>query len=137
MSKGKLDTFSFASAAIGSMLVAAGITGVAHAGERNVKVYTTDRNKGGVLTAQINWVRDGNAYKGSIQGKYEDREADGYCVQGFKTGGKQRLPLGPPACPEGHSFEFNQRFTKAAKAAVEVCRVNNKTHALANCSGWK
>ena len=106
--------------------------------QRTVKAYTTDREKGGLLTAKISWTPDGQgAYKGRIQGKYEDRQEDGYCVQGFKTGGQNRVPLGATACPKGQSIEFDDAFAHVAKAAVEVCRVNNKTHRLANCSGWK
>jgi len=47
------------------------------------------------------------------------------------------VPLGATACPKGQSIEFDDAFAHVAKAAVEVCRVNNKTHRLANCSGWK
>jgi hypothetical protein len=91
----------------------------AQAAERTVKAYTTDREKGGLLTAQISWAPDGHgAYKGRIQGKYEDLQEDGYCVQGFKTGGQNRVPLAATACPKGQSIEFDDSFTHVAKAAV-------------------
>jgi hypothetical protein len=103
-----------------------------------VKAYTTDRDKGGVVNAVITWTPIGKGlYKGTIRGKYEDTEEDGYCVQAFRTGGRNRYQLGPPVCPKGQSFQFNDTFSKATTAAVQVCRVNNKQHKLANCSGWK
>jgi hypothetical protein len=136
MKKNKIFRFSLITVA---MILTGSLTQQhAQAAERNVKTYTTDREKGGLLTAQISWRPDGHGrYNGRIQGKYEDLQQDGYCVQGFKTGGQNRIPLGATACPKGQSIEFDDAFTHVAKAAVEVCRVNNKTHRLANCSGWK
>lgn len=122
----KRNTFRLLLVSAWSVLAVFLAEGHAQAGERTVKAYTTDRGKGGLLTAKISWTPNGHgAYKGRIQGKYEDRQADGYCIQGFKTGGQKRIPLGATACPKGQSIDFNDAFNHVAKAAVEICRVNN------------
>jgi hypothetical protein len=102
------------------------------------RVYTTDKERGGFLRAKITFFPNGDGtYRSSITGRYEDRDADNYCVKAFRTGGRERYDLGPAACPEGKSQAFDYQYSKATKAAVMVCRVNNKTHQLANCNGWK
>jgi len=113
----------------------------ADAGQRTVRAYTTDNDQGGYLHAIITWERIGNTntYKGSVQGRYEDVEADGYCVVAFRTGsgGKNWYRLGPTACPKGKSQSFDYQYGKAKKAGVQVCRWNNKLQKEANCSGFK
>ncbi len=111
------------------------------AASRSVNVHTADKDQGGFLQARITYAlnKKGNGYHGNIQGRYEDVAADDHCVQGFRSGsgGVHRYSLGPPACPKGQSQSFDYHFRDAAKAVVMVCRVNDTTHRLENCSGWK
>jgi len=141
----KLRALSLLSAATAAALLVSAPP--AAAASRSVNVHTTDNDRGGLLQARITYEKnkDGKSYSGNIQGRYEDVAEDGYCVQAFRTGDPDggadkkvnRSSLGPPVCPKGKDHSFDYRYTKAREAAVQVCRVNNKTHQLANCSGWK
>jgi hypothetical protein len=141
----KLRALSLVSATIAAALLVSAPP--AAAASRSVNVHTTDNDRGGLLQARITYEKNkgGKSYSGNIQGRYEDVAEDGYCVQAFRTGDPDggadkkvnRSSLGPPVCPKGKSQTFDYRYTKAREAAVQVCRVNSKTHQLANCSGWK
>jgi hypothetical protein len=136
MKRWRLGALSLISATIAVASLVSAPPAAAEA--RDVDVYTTDKERGGFLRAKITFFPNGDGtYRSSITGRYEDRDADNYCVKAFRTGGRERYDLGPAACPEGKSQAFDYQYSKATKAAVMVCRVNNKTHQLANCSGWK
>ena len=127
---------------VGATFAAAALTAsTAAAASRSLNAYTTDADRGGFMEARITYGlnKGGDGYHGNIQGRYEDRAADGHCIQGFRSGsgGARRYSLGPPVCPKGHSQSFDYHYRRATKAVVMVCRVSDKTHRLENCSGWK
>ena len=115
----------------------AAVGDVSALGSRNVKVRTTDGNPGGELEATITWSGSG-PYKGRINGSFQDREADGYCVGAWVwyDGATRHLnPKGQNACPKNVAKPARFGYSKKWRVLVKVCLVkdNNAYH----CSDWK
>ncbi|MGH8587424.1 MAG: hypothetical protein ACREWE_15000 [Gammaproteobacteria bacterium] len=126
---------------LGAAFLAGSLGGAkpAVAGERNFDLFTTDLpGGGGRIRGQITWKaneKPRGTYHGTISGYYRDQDDDGYCVQGFRTGGENTYPLGPPVCPKGTDHSFYYTYKKAKKARVQVCRLAASGRKI-NCSPW-
>jgi hypothetical protein len=111
------------------------------AASRRTAAHTVDG--GGSIYARITWSpnKGGNTYHGTIEGYYEDRWADGYCVLGLRSGSvgqpnEKWYPLGPSVCPKGSNHRFVYHYKAATKAGVKVCLLNKRGNWI-RCSGPK